>query len=244
MNRLHAIILFTSLGVMTATTGCNKTGDEHKTAGAVDGSSAPSAPADKAPLTDTTGPTNPFGTTESGAPTESAGAEPSIHQHSDAADGESAGSEEMTEPYAASEAQGATENEMPAIAVTGNANLLTFEPRGEVPIQYDNVALRVAGGDGIEISQKFGSGEPVSLSHNLPDGVYTWEAVTAPTIDPYVRQQMAAVRESGDIKAERALIKKLRREGYLPTEQQANANRQAGHFRIQNGELVRGDITE
>ncbi len=102
-------------------------------------------------------------------------------------------------------------------------------------IDYKQADLLISGPNGQTIKRTFTAGEPISLDVPLPDGTYNWESVISPNVDPYVREEMRAVRESGNLEAEQALIARLRSEGALPSEEQSNANRQSGTFVVRDG---------
>ena len=122
---------------------------------------------------------------------------------------------------------------------------VSFVPQGELSYNpYNRVDITLASPTGKQIVKSFAPGEPLVLAGNLPDGGYTWEATTTVEVSPYIREEMRKVRESGDLEAEKELISRLRAEGYLPTERQAQANRQSGHFRIVNGSIPSADETE
>jgi hypothetical protein len=142
----------------------------------------------------------------------------------------------------------------PDFLVSGYAGSIYWEPnvaKGDAAFSdantYAHLDLKLSSPTGKLIQQRFQPGEPVGLSAEqgvLPDGLYKWETVAVPTVDPQVRAEMVAVRESGDFTAEQALIARLRGRGMLPTEAQARSNVQSGHFTIRGGEMVRGDVAE
>ena len=150
-----------------------------------------------------------------------------------------------------SETQTAAANAAPAFLVTADTGGVYWEPAPQAADlnsnlnSYAHLELTLASPTGKIINHRFAPGEPVGLgaaSGTLHDGVYKWETVTAPVVEPHVRAEMAAVREAGDFAAEQTLIKEFRGQGLLPTEAQARANRQSGHFVVQNGQILPGDV--
>jgi len=135
----------------------------------------------------------------------------------------------------------ATTENNPQLGVSGDASALYWDAP---EFNYDHLQLRLSGPGNIIVEQRFSSSELAMVSRDLPDGLYKWETYVAPDIPESVRTRMRAVREAGDLNAERALISELRGQGYLPSEQQAQANVKSGHFRIYEGEIVRQDIVE
>lgn len=130
----------------------------------------------------------------------------------------------------------------PALSVMGDVGGLTWEP--EQATDYKNLQIQLNGPDELQITRDFSSGEIASITESLPDGYYNWQAITTPSINPYIRQQMAAVRESGDAQAEQQLRQRLESEGHIPTREQAKNNTQSGGFRVANGALIDSALTE
>lgn len=127
----------------------------------------------------------------------------------------------------------------PEITVTGGTDELVFEPEQEM--NYQQISVTIALPDGSQIQQNFSDGEKVSITdENLKDGGYNWETQVTPKIEPSVREEMAAIRELGNIEAERKLIKELRDGGYIPSAEQAQANVQSGYFTILDGKIMDG----
>jgi len=102
-------------------------------------------------------------------------------------------------------------------------------------LAYSNAKITISSLDGETIVRDFSSGESIELYGDLPDGVYGWESVVTPQVSDSVRDEMRAVRSSGDINAERELAARLRAQGSLPTEQEARDNVQSGSFIVLNG---------
>ena len=102
-------------------------------------------------------------------------------------------------------------------------------------LDYKQTDIVISGSNGETVRHSFSSGEPLVLQGSLPDGVYNWESVVTPNIDPYVRQEMNQVRLQGDLQAEQQLTRRLRSQGYLQSEAQSNANRQSGTFTVRDG---------
>ena len=113
----------------------------------------------------------------------------------------------------------------------------TDEPSWNAPedVAYAKAEIMISTPNGGLIKQSFGPGEAMVLNQALPDGLYLWESVVTPEIDPYSREEMAQVRASGDFKAERELIERLRAQGSMPTEKQVQQNRQSGGFTVTEG---------
>ena len=142
----------------------------------------------------------------------------------------------------------------PLFVIKGDASAIYWEPNLKAAVyqvgeaaSYANLDLTVSGPTGKIIKQRFTPDQPVKLgaeAGGFTDGLYKWQTVAAPVIDPSVRKEMAAVRESGDLAAEQALIARLRGQGVLPTEEQARDNVQSGHFTIRDGALLPSDIIE
>lgn len=114
--------------------------------------------------------------------------------------------------------------------------VISFIPQSEGA--HQRIDVSVAFPTGKNIVKSFAAGEAVAVDANLADGTYAWEARPAIYVDPTIRAEMQEVRESGDFAAEKKLLKRLRAEGYLPTEQQAAASVQSGYFTINNGIMV------
>ncbi len=129
-----------------------------------------------------------------------------------------------------------------SLLVFGDVGSLTWEPSSFT--DYESIQIQLSGPDNITIKKDFYSGEVASITESLPDGYYNWQSITTPTIDPYVRQQMTAVRESGDLVAETELKQRFRDEGSLLTREQAKNNLQSGGFRVANGQILDGSIRE
>lgn len=102
-------------------------------------------------------------------------------------------------------------------------------------VDYSQVHVTVVGPDGQRITQSFGAGESLALSSALPDGIYSWESVVSPQVDELTREEMNAVRSSGNLEAERELLERLRENGSLPSEEQGDRNRQSGTFSVVDG---------
>ncbi|GAA6137786.1 hypothetical protein NBRC116583_15330 [Arenicella sp. 4NH20-0111] len=100
---------------------------------------------------------------------------------------------------------------------------------------YANAKITVSNENGETAVRNFKPGESIELYGQLPDGVYKWKSVITPEIEDSVREQMRAVRNSGDIHAERELAANLRAEGSIPTEREAQDNVQFGSFVVLNG---------
>lgn len=117
--------------------------------------------------------------------------------------------------------------------VTNSEGYIQWTPPTEVYYQQAEVTLVSANGE--RIQQSYTSGEPIIIDDQLPDGVYKWEAVIVPEINPYAREQLAALRQSGDTVREQALLQQFRADGSFPSQQELNNNRQSGSLSIRNG---------
>lgn len=109
--------------------------------------------------------------------------------------------------------------------------------RWEAPeeLAYTNAKVIISG-EGNDIAVRdFKPGEAIELYGDLPDGVYNWETVITPEIDPSVREQMREIRASGDFEAEQELKARFRADGSLPSEAEASDNRQSGSFIVRDG---------
>ena len=110
-----------------------------------------------------------------------------------------------------------------------------MEWQAPADVAYSKAELVVTGANGERLHRSFVPGEAIVIQDSIPDGHYLWESVVTPEIDPYVKEQMREVRESGNFDAEQALIAKLRAEGSLPTASQAQENRKSGSFSVRDG---------
>ena len=89
--------------------------------------------------------------------------------------------------------------------------------------------------DGERITRKFAAGQSMALNESLPDGLYKWESTVTPELDPYVKEEMLSVRESGDLQAQQDLAKKFRAQGAFPSKKELKDNRQSGAFVVRDG---------
>ena len=133
----------------------------------------------------------------------------------------------------------------PSSIVTFSSEESSGVIRWEAPegVNYSNAQVTISGNGGDRTTRSFSAGEAIELYGELPDGVYKWETVITPEVDESVRDQMRAVRESGDFQAEKELAARLRAEGSLPTRKQAQKNRQSGAFIVQGG-IVRPSLVD
>lgn len=104
-------------------------------------------------------------------------------------------------------------------------------------VAYKQVDVMISAPNGKMIKRTFGPGETMVLDQALPDGIYSWESVVTPDINPYVHDEMRRIRELGDLQAEQELIAQLRASGDLPSEEQGNDNRRSGTFIVQDGKV-------
>lgn len=124
--------------------------------------------------------------------------------------------------------------------VSGSNGSLSWTPDTEA--SYEQVDMTIASGQGEQIRRTFAAGEQMMVTDDLPDGSYAWESRATPYVDPAVREEMRAVRMSGNLAEERQLLTRLREQGYLPTEQEIARDSHSGHFTIKDGVVVTGDI--
>ena len=129
-----------------------------------------------------------------------------------------------------------------SLSLYGNVGALTWEP--STVSDYESIQIRVSGPNNVAITEDFYSGEVAIITEPLPDGYYHWQSVTTPKIDPFIKKQLTAVRESGDSVKERELLQRFRDEGRLLTHEQAKNNVRSGGFRVVNGQILDGDIRE
>jgi hypothetical protein len=190
--------------------------------------STPAAP-EQASATDPLAPTNPFARSSGSRPTTGAQGNDS-HVHRGDSD---PGSETQSETVA-SRTPAVAEEQAP-VTISASAVGLTVEP---TEVNYQSMQVSLSGPDGLRVEKNFKPGEATQIDHSLPDGLYKWRAVTQPSVPQWVRDQMRAVRESGDYNAERKLLAELRSQGVLPTEEQARNNVHSGTIRIHNGVMV------
>ena len=124
------------------------------------------------------------------------------------------------------------------ITVSGDATQIVFSFDDSKQDYYDKTLLNISGPDGFSESSEFGSGEPVSYTGGLDDGIYKWEAVTVPRIPESVKTELMTLRESGNMTEASQRMKEYRDQGLFPSEQEVAENRISGGFRIQDGVLV------
>jgi hypothetical protein len=107
----------------------------------------------------------------------------------------------------------------------------------EVPedVYYDSAELTIVTPDGKRITKNFGGNESMQVNEQLPDGLYKWESVVKPTIQPHVMESLQAARESGDLTKQKSLMAEYRQSGDLQSETEARDNRRSGGFVVRNG---------
>ncbi len=130
----------------------------------------------------------------------------------------------------------------PSVNVSGDATMVYWDM--EEGVEYEEMEVILAQSDGSQIKQRFKPGEEVSFAEDLPDGTYQWETRATPYIDPEIRQEIRAARESGDNAEEQKLITMYREQGYLPTREEIESNFQSGSFTIRDGLIVNGALRE
>lgn len=134
-----------------------------------------------------------------------------------------------------------------AVTVTGDVGSLTFERQNTASADLPDIKasrISVMGDDGEVLEFSSEHGQPVIVTSNLDDGLYKWEAVHQPDLNPRVREELSAAREAGDLQAEHELKREYRRQGLFPSEEEVQANIQSGTFRVQNGQMVNKDMPE
>lgn len=102
-------------------------------------------------------------------------------------------------------------------------------------IAYKKADIVIVGPNGEQVNYSFSANEAMVLDSSLPDGLYQWESVVTPEIDPYVMDQMRSARESGDLQAQKEIEQRLRDEGSLPDGFGSKDNRQSGAFVVRDG---------
>lgn len=117
--------------------------------------------------------------------------------------------------------------------VDGSEGMVEWLPPSDV--QYSKADVTIVTQYGERVNYSFGPNEAMALESTLPDGLYQWESVVTPEIDPYVMEQMRDARMSGDMAAQDQILQKLRAEGLYPTAAELENNRQAGAFVVREG---------
>lgn len=102
-------------------------------------------------------------------------------------------------------------------------------------VYYKQAEVTLVSPSGERVKQVYTPGEPIVMDAYIPDGVYKWETVIVPEIEPNTREKLTALRESGDMIAQEQLIQEMRANGSWPSEQELNNNRQSGTLSIHNG---------
>lgn len=110
-----------------------------------------------------------------------------------------------------------------------------IEWEAPIDVEYSKAEVTIVTQAGERVNYSFGPNESMMLESSLPDGLYQWESVVTPEIDPYVMDQMRSARNSGDISSQEQIIQRLRAEGSYPTEEELKNNRQAGAFVVREG---------
>ena len=102
-------------------------------------------------------------------------------------------------------------------------------------IAYKQTDIVIVDESGERVNYTFAADEAMVLDSSLPDGLYKWESVVTPEIDPYVMDQMKSARASGDLQAQKNIKQKLHDEGSLPDGFGSKDNRQSGAFVVRDG---------
>ncbi len=136
----------------------------------------------------------------------------------------------------------------PEIAVNGENGNLVWAPvdqeRHLDEKNYRAFRLNISGPDGKVVEHSFGYGETPMLATSLNDGHYVWQSTIQPEIDPAIREQLMAVRESGNREAIKKKIEEFQQQGLFPSEDEIASNKQSGHFRVMDGQLVSANLEE
>lgn len=102
-------------------------------------------------------------------------------------------------------------------------------------VAYSRAEVEVVTPNGQRIKRSYAPGETMMLDEALPDGLYQWESVITPEIDPYALEELQAIRQRGDSSAEAEAMSRHRAQGSIPSRQDARDNRQSGSFKVQDG---------
>ncbi|HEX7180710.1 MAG TPA: hypothetical protein VF756_02620, partial [Thermoanaerobaculia bacterium] len=138
---------------------------------------------------------------------------------------------------AASVASAGEETGSAIARLNAGAAALEWLPQGE----HSRMVLTVSRPDGQHIRQEFAAGKAPSLSlfdaagQRLPEGSYTWELRTVPSVDPQVRARLAESRRTGN----QAIIAELKAAGKLP-----EGRVQSGSFAVMGGAFVTAGLAE
>lgn len=103
-------------------------------------------------------------------------------------------------------------------------------------LDYESAKLTIVGPDGNARRIDFAGGESMMVNETLPDGLYKWESVVTPSIDPYAKAQLSDARASGNIAEQASILEDLRAQGLYPSTQEIANNRQSGVFVVSDGE--------
>jgi len=102
-------------------------------------------------------------------------------------------------------------------------------------VDFEATKVVISSTNGDTTTRDFKAGEAIELFGDLPDGVYSWETVVKPRISESTREEMRAIRQLGNRQAQEQRIQQLRENGQLPTQEQADENRQSGSFIVLGG---------
>jgi len=110
---------------------------------------------------------------------------------------------------------------------------IEWQPPSDVAYSKADVVVVAPSGERVKYS--FDANEAMVLDSSLPDGLYKWESVITPEIDPHAMDQMRSVRETGNLQAQTELKQKLVEEGSFPSAEELSNNRQSGAFTVRDG---------
>jgi hypothetical protein len=104
--------------------------------------------------------------------------------------------------------------------------------------KYEKTVVNIDGPGNYSANREVVAGESATITDELPDGLYKWEAVTVPRIPENVKSELMAVRQSGNMSKSNELMEKYREQGLYPTESEILSNRLSGSFRIHEGNII------
>jgi hypothetical protein len=120
----------------------------------------------------------------------------------------------------------------PVATVDISPREITWKPQVN---DYDNIVLTVSGPRDFYWQQTFAAGSTPTFSQTPSDGIYTYELVVTPTLDPAAAEALTSVTEEN----RDAVIAQLRQAGKLPP-----PLIQSGSFSIAGGQMVDSNADE
>ena len=112
---------------------------------------------------------------------------------------------------------------------TVNPAFITWRPH----VNYESLSLRIALPNGGKVFQtEFRQGQPVAfdLAGDFPDGLYTYELVVTPRLDPSIKKALVDSRRTGNT----SIVDELQARGVVPR----TATTQTGYFTVMNGSII------